>query len=307
MHPQTREEVLRVAESLGYVRNLAAATLSSGRSWRIELVCDLDSIGGGFFNDFLRGAHAVLHPAGYSLTLSALADPHEAATHLERLHAAGAIDAVLFTNPTVHDHFPETPYPGVVLGRPAGGAAVPRVDSDNPRVGEDIARHLHALGHRRMRVLEPAGRTFAADRAAGMLATWRALGLDEGLIERVPVGQSAGGVAAALADFAGSAVVTMSDSQAGRAVRALRARGLRVPEDVSVVGMNDDLAPLLEPSLTSVNFNAPLLGEAAARSLLAALSGREVPPVTLVPHLLVPRHSTAAAAPSRLTTEARPH
>ena len=300
VNPYTREQVLQVAESLGYVRNHAAASLSSGRSWRIELMCSLDAVQGGFLAEFLRGAHAVLHPAGYSLTLSALTDPAEAAGHLSRLRSAGAVDAVLFTNPTVHDLAPDLAaprLPAVVLGRPAAPGRVPRVDSDNRLVGADVARHLAGLGHRRVRVLAPAGMTFAEDRAAGLRAAWSELGLaaDELRVEEVV--PTAAGVARALEDLRETAVVCMSDAQAAAALQVLRARGLLVPEDVSVVGMNDDLAELLRPALTSVNLNAPELGAAAARLVLAQLDGRRVGPLTLVPHALVARGSTAEARP----------
>lgn len=300
VHPSTREQVREMAQSLGYVRNLAAASLSSGRSWRVELVCNLEFIGGGFLADFLRGAYGVLHPAGYSLTLSALTEPGEAVEHLDRLRAAGAVDAVLFTNPTVHDPFRDPLLPAVVLGRPPGPSRVPRVDSDNPRVGGDIARLLARLGHRQVRVLAPVERTFASDRYQGMLDAWRDLGLDEVGLECVPVEGDAATVRAALDDFGGTAVVTMSDSDAAHALRALRAKGLNVPEDVSLVGMNDDLAPLMEPTLTSVDLNAPALGAAAARAILDALSGREVPSLTLVEHVLNVRSSTTEARPRHL-------
>jgi LacI family transcriptional regulator len=95
-----------------------------------------------------------------------------------------------------------------------------------------------------------------------------------------------------------TAVFAAADMMAIGAMRAVQAAGLRVPDDVSVVGFDDiQIAPLVNPALTTIRQNKVGLGLAAARALIEQIDNPEVtPPVLTLPVELVTRASTAPAS-----------
>ena len=98
-----------------------------------------------------------------------------------------------------------------------------------------------------------------------------------------------------------TAVFAAADMMAIGAMRAVQAAGLRVPDDVSVVGFDDiQIAPLVNPALTTIRQDKVGLGLAAARALIEQIDNPEVtPPVLTLPVGLVPRASTAAVPGAR--------
>jgi LacI family transcriptional regulator len=95
-----------------------------------------------------------------------------------------------------------------------------------------------------------------------------------------------------------TAVFAAADMMAIGAMRAVQAAGLRVPEDVSIVGFDDiEIAPLVDPPLTTIRQDKLGLGLAAARGLVQQIESPELtPPVLTLPVELVRRASTAAPA-----------
>ena len=184
-------------------------------------------------------------------------------------------------------------------------------DVDAPAVATDDAvaidlavRHLRSLGHVRLglaigpeRYL-PARRKVAAFRAAMAAGP----GGDRGepdvvtTLFTVEGGQAAG---AELLDRGCTALVCASDLMALGAIRAARARGLVVPDDVSVVGFDDSLLiAFTDPPLTTVRQPVDRMGEAAVTALLSEISGVPVPRTELLFHPeLIVRASTAPARP----------
>lgn len=278
---ETRRRVVDAADALDYHPMRAARTLSSGRTWSIHLLDPAigANMSSGFFTRFLRGLHDAARDGGYTLTLTVPHDEREARAVLKRLVAERWSDGVVLMNPSDHDGVLEdvvaAGFPHVLLGRsPVPG--VSSVDNDNVLVAADATRHLVDRGRRSLLLINgPASRTFAQDRARGFL---EACGADDRVTGRVVnVSGAPDAAAPALAAHldAGHALdglVAVSDPLAIVSLRALHERGLRVPEDVAIIGMNnDDLTQYTNPRLASVELNAYDLGRDAIESLLARI------------------------------------
>ncbi|MDQ1295733.1 MAG: hypothetical protein QG608_3620 [Actinomycetota bacterium] len=185
------------------------------------------------------------------------------------------------------------------------GIDAPFISTDDLASTELAVGHLAQLGHRRIglalgpRRFVPSHRKISGFRDA----LHRHLGEQDAdrWVECTMFTVEGGGAAAELLiDRGATAVVCGSDLMALGAVRAIRARGLHVPRDVSVVGYDDSmLVAFTDPPLTTVRQPVQAMGTAAVRALLDEISGSPGPRAEYVfrPELVV-RGSTAAAPPS---------
>jgi DNA-binding LacI/PurR family transcriptional regulator len=270
----TRRRVLDAAERLGYTPSAAARTLRSGRSdvvlcvvpdWTAGPVIDtlIDDLTTLFarhglsllvFND--RGSQPLTElwravtPRAV-LALGPLTDADAAAMHAARIPVVGsALD---------EDPHPET------FAVPQHGIAELQVE------------HLAARGHRVLAYAAPSDvrlAAFAERRIAGARAACARLGLPEPRVRTVELEVDA--AADAVRDWRGgdpvTAVVAYNDEVAFAVLAGLRTEGLRSPEDVAVIGVDDiPLARLASPALTSVWQAIDAQAEHLASSVLAAL------------------------------------
>lgn len=182
--------------------------------------------------------------------------------------------------------------------------------SDDDVAAMDLAvTHLVSLGHRRIGLAVGPARFWPVVRkAAGFRAAMsRLLGgdpadLDELVVHELFTVEGGAAAAARLMDRGVSAVIAASDIMALGAVREVRARGLRVPADISVVGYDDSiLVGFTDPPLTTIRQQVGPMGEAAVQALLRQIRHGHTgdPPVDywFRPELVV-RGSTAAASPA---------
>lgn len=301
--PETRTRILDAAARLDYHPVRAARSLSSGRSYVLQLLHPgfRGEFSSGFFTRFVSGAHDAARERGYSLELAVPDDVDEARSILKRLISGRGADGVLMINPSEDDALLadvlEASFPHVLLGRsPVPG--VNTVDNDNFQVAFDATAHLLAAGRRRIVLLNSAAHhTFAKDRAAGYEAALAGVAgaaghVEYGLMSAV----DARGVVAGMLDEgrAFDGVVAVGDSLAVGALKALADRGLRVPDEVSVIGMNnDELGEFTSPSLSSVDLSALDLGYACGELLLASIAGTAMDGERrMVGHSLVVRDSS---------------
>ena len=306
--PALRERVERAVEDLGYQPNQAARSLVTRRTDTVALVAAEPAgtvFGDPFFGDVVRGVTQEATAAGLQTSLfmtASAADLDRVARYL----ASAPVDGVL----VVAEHAGHDPLPAamtaagvplVIGGRPLQpGVDVPYVDNDNAGGGRTAARHL--LDGGRTVVGTVAG---PADMAAGIdrLAGFRA-GLGRAFrVARVEHGDFtvAGGEAATarllerVPDL--DALFAANDLMAFGALRALRAAGRRVPDDVAVVGFDDvPMAALADPPLTTLRQDSVLQGRTMLRMLLARTrpdaarepSGDDLPAVTGTDAVVLP-------------------
>lgn len=203
--------------------------------------------------------------------------------------------------------------PIVLVNGFSEGIDAPAVSTDDAVAVELALRHLTSLGHREIGLAIgpdryiPARRKLAAFTAA---LRRRDPAADPSrhvvtTLFTVEGGQAAGGE---LIDSGHTAVICASDLMALGAIRAARARGLHVPDDVSVVGFDDSpLIAFTDPPLTTVRQPVVSMGEAAVSALVSEISGERVPRSELLFHPeLIVRGSTGAARPALPLAEASP-
>jgi DNA-binding LacI/PurR family transcriptional regulator len=289
---ETRERVLEAAARLGYRADRSASLLARRRTHLLGVPVILRD---AFRAELAEEVQLAADAAGYAVALSAVTPVHDEARVVEALLDLRC-EALLLLSPTLSpaalaELGARTPV--VVLGRRLrpDGFDVVRVADD---VGVAAAvHHLAGLGHRRIVHVDGGSEPMTADRRAGFLAA------ADGLEARVVPGgyDEAAGAAAAralLADLP-TAVVTANDRSAIGLLDVFVRAGVRVPEDVSVVGFDDSaLARLAHIDLTTVSQEAT--GQ-AARAVAAALerldAGRmEASESVLAPRLVV-RGTTA--------------
>ncbi|CND69524.1 LacI-type transcriptional regulator [Mycobacterium tuberculosis] len=297
--PQAREAVLRAIEELGYVPNRAARTLVTRRTDTVALVVaesDQRLFGEPYFAGIIRGISNGLGDTGLQLLLALARSPAEYG-RLEEYLTTQHVDGVLLTSLHAEDPLPAkleaNGVPTVLGGCPPGLTPVSYVDVDNRSGAREAVGHLISGGRRHIAAIAgPQDMGVGIDRLAG----YREALADAGLPEYVEYGDfgEASGMIAAEKLLAGApqldAVFAASDPMAFGALRVLRRRGRRVPDDVAVIGFDDSsAAPLAEPPLSTVHQSLEEMGVEMARLLVSRIRGETVadPVVILQPHLVL--------------------
>jgi LacI family transcriptional regulator len=304
VNPDTAERVIRAAEGLGYRPNRIARGLKTSRSHTIGVL--IPDITNPLFPPILRGIEDRLDEAGYtSLVVNTDNDPDRERVSLDAMRARqvdGFISATarLDRELLAELAFAETPL--VLVNRSLEDRSVPAVTVDDRRGIALAVKHVAELGHQRVgHVAGPQNLSTGHRRHLGFIEAMRAAGL-EAPPEVIRFGayftEDEGARACQeLLDAAPdlTAIVAGNDLMAIGCYDTLEQRGLRCPDDVSVVGFNDmPFVDRLRPSLTSVRIPQREIGKVAADLLLAQLSDGEEPAeeILLEPTLMA-RGSTA--------------
>ncbi|MFI0349344.1 LacI family DNA-binding transcriptional regulator [Actinomadura sp. 9N407] len=300
---ESRESVLRAIEELGYVPNRAARTLVTRRTDTVALVVaesEQRVFDEPFFAGIIRGISSELTDTGLQLLLALAQSPQEYA-RLESYLTGQHVDGVLMTSLHGEDPLPAKleagGVPTVLGGRPAGLTPVSYVDVDNRYGARQAVEHLLSRGRRRIATIAgPQDMGVGVDRLTGYREALAAAGLPE-LVVYGDFSEASGVEAAheLLEREPGmDAVFAADDPMALGAMRVLKKRGRRIPEDVAVIGFEDSAsAPVADPPLTTVHQSVEEMGRRMVRLLISRIQGEAVadPVVILQPHLVV-REST---------------
>jgi DNA-binding LacI/PurR family transcriptional regulator len=283
---EVRAQVERAVAKLGYVPNRAARSLVTRRTDSIGLiVAEPESrfFSEPFFAGVVRGVSAALVDTDVQLVLLMAQDAaHQG--RLERYITGGHVDGVLLASLHGDDPLPRTleraGVPAVLVGRPAGPSPASYVDADNRGGARQAVGHLAGRGRRRIATITgPMDMGVGQDRLDGYREGLRAAGLpeDRRLVEEGDFSEQSGAEAMRrlLEREPGlDAVFAASDLMAAGALRALAAAGQRVPDDVALVGFDDEVtARLTQPPLTTVRQPVEEIGRQATRLLLAKVAG----------------------------------
>lgn len=278
----TRERILRAAEELGYRPNVAARSLRTERSSTVGIIAD--DIIGPFATKIIRGIQDRLKLAGYlCVIISADWDPD---TEREAIHdlVSRSIDGIIFSETwhrTAVQMLDVASRPYVFVHRqfavPGQFSAIP-----DELYGAQLATaHLVKLGHHRIGYINGPEHFYASEvRLQGYQAELAKAGIpyDPALVSRGNWDVD-GGYAAArqLLDAQPrlTALFAGNDLMAAGAIYALRDAGLRVPEDVAVVGYDDrEISRIFRPALTTVTLPCYEMGQASGQMLLDRMAGR---------------------------------
>ncbi|MCI2416141.1 LacI family transcriptional regulator [Saccharopolyspora sp. K220] len=295
----TRNRVLDAVERLGYRPNQVARSLRTRRTNIAALA--IPDITNPFYPVLARGMQDALGAAGIHVVVSNTdGDRVTQTTHLGDLVARG-IDGIVYSgfHYTERDLAPVLEA-GVPLVR-LRGRVDPRlgdlVRSDDRKGAADATAHLLRRGYQRIGLLDASLAVSEDERAAGYRDAFAARGIepDPDLVAAGDYSREGGRAAMrALLPRRPSAVVCANDLMAIGALDVAREAGLRVPDDLAVVGFDDiDAAELVSPALTTVRNPAYELGATSGRRLLERIEGDTSEPTeTVVSADLIVRDST---------------
>lgn len=299
--PAALEAVQRAIVELAYVPNRAARSLASKQTHAVALIVPEDTsrfFGDPFFASIVSGINARLSRSDYVLNLFiASDDPGDKTTSYVR---GGSIDGAIIVSHHTSDTFIDriaSAVPVVYGGRPARERQGDYyVDVDNVHGGREATNYLIERGKRRIATITgPLTMPAGIDRLQGYRDAIEAAGLPEGYIEDGNF-TSDGGVAAMRRILSRQdlpdAIFIASDLMARGALFALAEAGLRVPDDIAIVGFDDSpVATSVTPKLTTMRQPSLEQGERMASLLLDILAGGEPEHVTILETEIVERDS----------------
>lgn len=300
--PETREKILKVAAELDYRPNNLARGLRSQKSATIGFV--VIGLTNSFYSTILEGVESVATDNGYSILVArSEARPSRELQHLNVLREK-RVDGIIIApaHPTQNvDYYRklrDDGIPFVFIDRFVPSVEADYVLTDNFVGGYLAGRHLTSLGRRRIGFGTLPGSEMLAtsvrERLRGLSAALDEAGTGPPIMlgEDLPGFRPQEGFAAASVErFLQTGgvldgVLGCNDNTAIGVITGLNRTGLRVPEDVSVVGFDDlDIAPYVRPALTTIRQPARRLGEEAMRLLLEKMSSNA--PVSCK-HILLP-------------------
>ncbi|WP_311259921.1 LacI family DNA-binding transcriptional regulator [Microbacterium sp. WCS2018Hpa-9] len=299
--PEALESVKRAIDELSYVPNRAARSLASRQTHAIALIVPEDTtrfFGDPFFASIVAGITGALRGSDYLLNLLiASDDPGDKMTSFVR---NGGVDGALIVSHHTSDAFIDRvadAVPVVWGGRPVRireGDYV--VDVDNVAGARTATQHLIDTGRTRIATISgPITMVSSVDRVQGFRGALADAGLSPFAEEAGDYSEVSGADAARRILEAGrpDAIFVASDLMARGALTALRSAGIRVPEDVALVGFDDSSVALsTDPQLTTMRQPMYSQGEAMAGVLLSRLAGRDPAHTTILPTELVVRASS---------------
>jgi LacI family transcriptional regulator len=283
----TRSRILEAIERLRYVPHGAARSLITNQTDTIGVL--LPDLYGEFFSEVIRGIDQAARRNGLHVLISGF---HSDRAEIEAVLRAlrGRVDGLIVLSPdvdaqTLRRNLPET-LPVVLLntrinGQTIGEVNFDAINTDNHGGALAMVRHLVALGHRRIALIRgPEENVDARERLRGYRDALRALGIAaaEPLELSGDFSEESGyraGQRLLTLNPRPTAVFAANDSMAIGCLFALRAAGVRVPEDVALAGFDDiPIARYLSPSLSSVHVPIAELGTRAMERLLHAVENK---------------------------------
>lgn len=300
----TRVRVLQVAEELGYRGNLQASALRRGRTQTIGVV--VADLSNPFIGPVLRGISQGLDGRRLLPIMTESRDSSDTLGRVCDLLLAQRVDGVICTAGRTGDKATLTRLaketPTVLAVRRWAKSRITGVTHDDEQGGRLAAEHLFALGHTRVaQLVGPRDIGSFEDRTRGFADEIARLGgecHDVELDVHLPTFEAGRALMSSLFDTVGAnlptAIFAQNDSMAIGAMHFASERGIRCPDDLSIIGYND--APLtahLTPALTTVKLPGYEVGRLAAELVVSLIEEPEQPPssVMLAPELVV-RDST---------------
>ena len=264
---KTREKVLRAAKELNYHPNAIARNFVKGRSGNIGVVVPyiqgVHIFSSYYFSEILSGIGEALKENGYNLLLFLHNAGHEEEDAYLKYFVGGKVDGCILLGTYRNDgnllKLKDSGCKFCLVNNYIPGSGISFIDADNLKGSYEATTHLINLGHRRIAFLNgPLRYANSVDRLAGYSRAMKdnCLPVEKDCLLEGNYGRKSGYAAASrlfklhkLPD----AVFAANDRMAAGLVQGLKEKGVRVPEDIAVVGFDDsDIATVLEPKLTTV-------------------------------------------------------
>jgi LacI family repressor for deo operon, udp, cdd, tsx, nupC, and nupG len=290
--PETKARVEAAIAELDYRPNAIARFMAYGRTR--TLACFSPNLTDYTLARIIEGAEGEARRNGYILLSCSAPDESTVATLLDELVASHHCEGLLVINPYAdgrHNLLPAS-FPTVFVGARPREEAADSVALDDEAAGQTATQYLISLGHRRIALISgPLVEDCSQDRTTGYQAALAAAGIayDPSLILEGDWSATSG--YNAFKELASSgplptAIFAQNDRMAVGVLRAARDLGLRVPEQLSVIGVDDmPLASYFDPPLTTMGQDMTAIGREAARLLIRAV---EQPGAMPQEHLRLP-------------------
>ncbi len=286
--PETRRKVREAADTLGYIPDATAQALATRRARAIGLVMTRSPhhiASDTFLPQILAGLLDIVKQHGLRLLIESVEAEHQDRVYLE-LARAKHIDGMILLTPRIDDtglrKLEEVDVPSVLMGR-LTDSNLYSVDVDNHLAAKKAVHYLVELGHTQIACISNAPPSYSAapDRVLGYKDALIAAGIppDDDLIQYADFDPQSGyncmqSLLNSNQKF--SAVFVASDNVAMGAKSALREAGLRVPDDISIIGFDDiPWAQYSDPPLTTIRLPAQDLASEACLMLLDLMHGSE--------------------------------
>ena len=300
---QTRDRIRSIADELAYVVSPEASGLARGTTGRVGVVVPRTNV--WFYGEMLGSIEAALSDADLDVLVYQVRDQAQRTRFFRELPSRRKVDAVVL----IALSMPKTEIDRLdLLGVEvvvAGGRVrdFPHVAVDDRAIARVAVNHLIELGHRRIAIIRTRGEGDVhwepdVHRAEGYRAALEAAGLPLRDEYAVAAPFSVAGAARATEQLLAlpeppTSIFAFSDELALGALEAARRAGVTVPDELSVMGVDDH--PLAEAfGLSTIRQDVATQGRAAAEMVVRSLRGEAAVPEVLVPHELVIRDSTAS-------------
>jgi LacI family transcriptional regulator len=272
----TRARVLEATEALQYVPHSGARSLSTSKTQTIGVI--LPDLYGEFFSELIRGMDVAARSLGYHLIVSSSHDDAEEASAAIR-SMRGRVDGLIVLSPHLDAANLAAGLAGripILLMNGGDGAGRPSIVVDNHGGAVQAVEHLIATGRRRIaHIAGPAGNLEAEARLAGYLQAMAEAGLPTSVVDGAFTQASgrAAGLALAGRELRPDAVFAANDIMAVGAMLALQDAGLRVPEDIALIGFDDvPIAVMVRPALTTLRIQIAETGRGALERLVGIIN-----------------------------------
>jgi LacI family transcriptional regulator len=303
----TRTRVLKAVEQLGYTPNFGARAMAAKRTFTIGAI--IPTMENAIFARGLQAFQEELHRRGYTLLVSSTAYcPDAEAEQIRTLVSRGADGLLLIgydRDPALHRYLEQRAVPALIAWAHHPDIPHPAIGFDNRAAMALLTDEVLAREHTRIGVISGVvkGNDRAADRLHGIRDAVAARGLDVGSLQVIETayGFETGETAMRTlmqATPRPTVVMCGNDVLAAGALRAAKALGLAVPQDVSVTGFDDiELARIVTPTLTTVHVPHREMGTKAATALIALVEGAPTEPPDKLQIFLQIRESLGPAKP----------
>lgn len=301
LRPATVTRVRAAVKKLGYRPNLVAQNLKLRTTGIVYVIVPSLS---PFFLEVFRGTERAAQERGYSVVMGHTdRHPEREGAFFDQV-ACGRADGVLLVSTAeseaIVNHKHQLP-PTVVVLEAVEGQVFPTVRVDHRKAAQEATAHLVALGHRHIaHITGPARSPMAIHRREGFLAALAAAGIRTGEDACVPGEFTVASGERAMASLLArprppTAVFAANDETAVGAIRAIKAAGLNVPADISVMGFDDQrIAAIYDPPLSTMHLPTFDMGYNGMVKLCRLLAGEEYDMDVVLGTTLVQRGTTAA-------------
>lgn len=306
---ETNRVVNAAIKKLNYTPNAAASRLGSGSLENIGVVFTRSAdkaFENPFFSEILRGIGHVVEEYGYNMQLMMYNDVSNEHERVMAALASGMIQGVIMLSTRAYDplvqELANSNYPFVISGRLSGINSEKQIYSVNTANREDsyeMVDHLAKLGHKSIAIINgPHEYVVNLDRYDGYRRALLGNGLDFDENLEINGGYTLNdakkAVKAKLQERKDiTAIFAKDDMKAIAAIQGIKEMGLKVPQDIAVVGYNDyEIAKIAEPRLTTMKVPIYDLGIESARMLMHLFRGEEIEtPTHILPTEMVIRES----------------